>query len=325
MYNQTEAMLAKYEIEMKQTSKGRGSYICDTDQGQKELCQFRGSMERGEALKEFLQKISGLGLEMEEIMVSKEGTSVVRDEGTGESFLLRSVREGTKLDAHKWEDMKNAANLLGRYHSVSCSIPIEEVPMIFRETEENPLEDARRHHRELIRIRNQIRSKKKKNEFESLFLENCGGFIATAERALSRLESTALETLPWCMCHGDYNQHNVIRQGAKWYMVHMEQLTYAPAITDLAFYLRKLLEKNDWNQALGKSLIGEYEKQRNLSPEELQCLGALLLFPERFWKVTNHYMNSKKAWVSQRDIEKLRKAIGQEKVRLEFAEMLIFS
>ena len=105
------------------------------------------------------------------------------------------------------------------------------------------------------------------------------------------------------------------------YLTHK---TYFNVVTDLNKTM-KLLEKNDWNPALGKSLIGEYEKQRNLGSAELQFLGALLLFPERFWKVTNHYMNSKKAWVSQRDIEKLRKAIGQEKVRLEFAEMLIFS
>ena len=43
-------------------------------------------------------------------------------------------------------------------------------------------------------------------------------------------------------------------------------------------------------------------------------------FPEKFWKISNHYYNSNKAWVSGRDIEKLEKVIEQEAKRLTFLE-----
>ena len=83
MYNQTEAILAQYEIEIKQTTKGRGSYICDTDKGKKVLLPFRGSAERGEALKHYLETLSDLGFETEQIYANKEGKAVSLDEGTG--------------------------------------------------------------------------------------------------------------------------------------------------------------------------------------------------------------------------------------------------
>ena len=58
MYNQTEAVLAQYDLEIKHTTKGRGSYICDTDKGLLALLPFRGSQERGWALKGYLEAMS---------------------------------------------------------------------------------------------------------------------------------------------------------------------------------------------------------------------------------------------------------------------------
>ncbi len=59
---------------------------------------------------------------------------------------------------------------------------------------------------------------------------------------------------------------------------------------------------------MGKHILEAYEKQRKLCKEEKQLLHVLLLFPEKFWKVSNHYSNSHKAWVSGRDIEKIKPA-----------------
>ena len=69
-------------------------------------------------------------------------------------------------------------------------------------------------------------------------------------------------------------------------------------------------------------ILEAYEKQRKLCKEEKQLLHVLLLFPEKFWKVSNHYSNSHKAWVSGRDIEKLNRLIAAEPAREHFLENL---
>lgn len=85
-------------------------------------------------------------------------------------------------------------------------------------------------------------------------------------------------------------------------------------MVDLANYLRKILEKTvgvrTWENIFWKPM-----KSRKLCKEEKQLLHVLLLFPEKFWKVSNHYSNSHKAWVSGRDIEKLNRLIAAEPAR----------
>jgi CotS family spore coat protein len=320
LYNQTEAILAQYDIEVKQTTKGRGSYICDTDKGKRVLLPFRGSPERGEALKKYLESLSELGFETERLYETKEGKAVSKDEGTGEKFILKSLQEGNELDSSKAEDMQAAAVLLGRYHRLAKQISTEIIPQIFEETGISVTETKKKHYRELIKIKNHIRSRKKKNEFERLFLEYCAPVMETALRSIELLEHLCPSKEAYCICHGDYNQHNVLRWNGNWYMIHMESITYGLPVEDLAFFLRKMMEKNRWDATLGKTLIREYIKEFPLTEEEYGHLYALMLFPERFWKITNHYMNSHKAWVSQRDIEKLEKVIAQEKNRMDFVE-----
>jgi hypothetical protein len=91
-------------------------------------------------------------------------------------------------------------------------------------------------------------------------------------------------------------------------------------MTDLANFIRKMLEKNDWSDSLGIELISEYDGYRPLRVAEYRQLYGLLLFPEKFWKVTNHYMNSRKTWISERDIDKLKRIIEQEEKRLNFLD-----
>ena len=323
MYNQTDAILAQYEIEVKQTTKGRGSYICDTDKGKRVLLPFRGSLERGEALKQYLEGLSDNGFETELIYANKEQKAVSLDEGTGEKFILKSLQEGNELDPSKPEDMKAAATLLGKYHSLAKQMGTEVNLKIFQETGISVTETKKKHYRELIKIKNHIRTRKKKNEFERLFMEHCVPIMEKALRSIRILEQISPPKEAFCICHGDYNQHNVLHKSSNWYMIHMESITYGLPVEDLANFLRKMMEKNHWDIHLGRCLIEEYVKELFLTEEEYSHLYALMLFPERFWKISNHYMNSSKAWVSQRDIDKLEKVIAQEKKRMDFVENFV--
>ncbi len=93
-------------------------------------------------------------------------------------------------------------------------------------------------------------------------------------------------------------------------------------MVDLANYLRKILEKKvgvrTWENIFWKPM----KSRENCARKEKQLLHVLLLFPEKFWKVSNHYSNSHKAWVSGRDIEKLNRLIAAEPAREHFLENL---
>ena len=103
-------------------------------------------------------------------------------------------------------------------------------------------------------------------------------------------------------------------------MVGLEHFTYDLQVKDLANFVRKMMEKNDWNPMLGKMLIEEYQKERALLPQEKRCLYLMLAYPEKFWKLANHYHSAHKTWLSERNVEKLKTLILQENEREQFLQ-----
>ena len=69
-------------------------------------------------------------------------------------------------------------------------------------------------------------------------------------------------------------------------------------------------------------MVSAYDKVRRLNRWEKQQLSVRMAYPEKFWKVANHYFNSRKSWANSRDSEKLAKICAQEKERTEFLKMM---
>lgn len=317
MYNQTELILSQYEIEIRKITKARGAFLCDTDKGMKLLVPFRGSKEKGMLLKEFLDEVNRAGFVVEEIELNKSKEAISEDENTGERFLLKSYIDGTEINTGRTDDMKAAVKVLACFHNASEQA---ELQLSGQRTREDVVESYKRHYRELIKARNYIRNKKKKSEFDQIYMSHFEHNRKSAEHSLALLEKTEGREPRLLFCHGDFNQHNVLLYEGEYRLAHLENFAYNWGILDLAQFLRKMLEKNEWNEVLGKELITTYDRFRPLEDVECECLYSLLLFPEKFWKVTNHYMNSRKSWISEKDVEKLKKVIALEEKRLNFME-----
>jgi len=317
LYNQTEAILSQYDIEIQEVTKGRGSYICDTDRGKMMLIPFRGSKDKGLLLYRFLATLEEHKFQVEQITLNKNAEAVSEDEYTGERFILKTYVDGVEISTSKLEEMKEAARILAIYHNIVAEIPLAEGMQM---RSEDITESWKRHYRELIKVRNYIRNGKKKGEFEQIYMKHFEHNRKAAEDSLLMLENAASEYNKYVICHGDYNQHNVLLSKGMYRMVHFENFVQHWAMTDLANFVRKMLEKNEWNETIGRTLILEYSRYRPIETAEYRLLYGLLLFPEKFWKVTNHYMNSRKTWISGREIDKLKKVIEQEEKRLKFME-----
>ena len=316
MYQQPEAILEQYDVEIRQISKGRGAFLCETDQGKKVLVPFRGSKERGLFLSEVLQALKKGGYPAEQILRAKDGSSVVQDEN-GIRYWLKDYTEGSECSAVKESDILAGIREIAAFHLAvrKYAPPVPE----FMKKEKNGLQLLyERHLRELVGLKNYVRSRKKRNVFESRYRELYPHYIAQAKEAVERLREQ--ETDGEMLCHGDCNQHNILRTADGFKLINYENVFCGNQMVDLVNYLRKMMEKNDWNLKLGGSILLEYDKVRKLTDEEKKLIYLLLLFPEKFWKISNHYSNSHKAWVSGRDIEKLEKLSEMEPARVRFLE-----
>lgn len=319
MYNQPEAILEQYDLEINQITKGRGAYICSTNQGMKLLMPFRGSAERAVFLKSILEELNQRGCPVEQICCTKEGEPLAEDD-MGAHYWLKSMIAGSECQTSREGDMRQAVKQLAKLHETvaKSSIP---VPDFMKNSRSDPRILYERHYRELIKVKNYVRTRKTKNNFERGFQEQYPHYIADAEKSLAMLADQQYE--PRCLlCHGDFNQHNVVRTPEGFRVINFENMCYNPAVSDLANFLRKMLEKNNWSRELGMRLIDEYCRVCPMPREEMQQLYVILLFPEKFWKISNHYANSHKAWVSERDIDKLERMVRQEGARSLFLENL---
>ena len=59
-------------------------------------------------------------------------------------------------------------------------------------------------------------------------------------------------------------------------------------------------------------------QQKQLSKDEKKYLYARLLYPERFWKIANAYVNKRKSLPPRRQLEKLNALVAIEDARIKF-------
>lgn len=320
MYNRPEQILEQYDLELGSISKGRESYHCDTNQGQKVLREYRGSKERAEFLTEMLSYLREQGLLVPTVTRTREASPVAVDEEEIK-YMLTDLFTGAECDTKNREDMLEAVRCLAKLHNVSEKYG-GEVPEFVKTEPNSLLQLYEKHNRELRKVRNYVHDKKKKNEFEMLFAGQYAGFMEKAEEVTALLREIQPEQRIFGFCHGDYNQHNVIFGGQGTAIVNFDCFSYHVRVSDLANFLRKMMEKNNWNTGLGMDFIRAYDEVRRLSGQELRYLYLYLAYPEKFWKIANRYYNSHKAWLSGRNIEKLEKVIAQEGAREQFLQML---
>lgn len=242
-------------------------------------------------------------------------------------YVVRKWFPGEEGNFRSPEFLKRAALSLGRLHNMMALLEIPEELVMFHPSMAL-LESWKKHNRELKRIRRYILDKKKKNEFEVLFLSMQEGYFEAAKKACELLETGSCRALflevekKRLLCHGNYNYHNLIDSRHGLATVCFGNTGIGVPVFDLYQMMRKLLEKNHWDRGLAVEVLREYEKQRRLGSEEKELLYLLLLYPEKFWKVSNHYYNSRKSWINRIDIAKLEELGRQQGKRKETLEYL---
>ena len=253
-------------------------------------------------------------------MRTKEGEPFsVNEEET--KYILYQAFPGAECDTKNRADMLSAVRELALLHQSAQNYE-GSVPEFLKSGQNNLLLLYEKRNRELNKVRNYIRAKKKKNDFEMMFAVWYPEYVKKAQETTDILKDLGIQEQLIGFCHGDYNQHNVIfsREGIA--VVHFENFLYQESVGDLANFIRKMMEKNNWNAGLGMDLIRGYDRVRKLTPEELKYLYVYLAYPEKFWKITNSYYHSGKAWIPAKNVEKLSLSVAQTEEKKRFLRNL---
>lgn len=180
-----------------------------------------------------------------------------------------------------------------------------------------------RHNKELKKIQKFISKVKRKNAFENLFLQVCKDYYLKGQECVGMLadmiqQENGISTRQvyqnhYGICHGSYNQHNVIIGDDYEAIVHFERFSKGNQLDDLYQFARKVMEKNHFNIELLEKIFDTYQQIIPLSGEDYQYIYILFSYPEKFWKIANSYYNTNKAFLSPKYLEKLENVILQER------------
>lgn len=327
MNDRAISLLEQYDIEVVGTKKARGAFLCETDKGNLIFKEYSGNQEKLAVQSRLLSAVEKAGkVWAEQLIPSKEGGLFVQD-SDGCRYILKTYREGRECNITDRQECVEAVKLLARLHDCTQieRLPEDNIPIY------SPSWEYEKRNRELKKVRKYLKQRSQKTMFE-INLNHCFDFFyeqalavtegwKTYETEFAKGNEEKKEDLPYYICcHGDYQYHNILFDGKEWFMINFEKWVVDNPIRDLFLLLRKLLEKNKWSLELGQELIQAYEKEQPISSLSRIDLYYRLSYPEKFWKIVNFYYNSGKAWIPDKNQEKLDKLLEQEQEKKCFME-----
>ncbi len=321
------SVLSQYPVTLRTTKKVRGALLCDTKEGLYLLQEYRGTQTRLTAEAALLSYLTENGMVHTDQIIKNEKEELLSKNEDGTGYVLKVWYPWPECNVNSVGDLGQAVNSLARLHVYMRRMPAGTMEITASQSDR--LSQYEKHNRELRRVCAYLARKKKKSVLEQFIQKSFKSMYRQAAAVEKEIASSGLQTLEAQakkeehLIHGAYHQHNVLIGPGQTAAVNFEQFRIGCQIEDLYQFLRKIMEKHNWNKELGKRLLHEYCRIQNLSQEELRLLGFMIAYPEKYWKQVNFYFNNSKSWISEKNIEKIKKAVEQTTVRTAFSELLI--
>lgn len=320
-------VLEQYDLKINGTYRTKGNYGCDTETGRYILQEYNNSNEKMATMKILYNHLEDNGFKTDYVIENKEGSYVTISED-GYSYILKRWFEAEECNAYDEAHMLSAAKRLADFHKISQNTNDWWGENKGFHIGKNILNKFSKHNNEIVQIRNYIKKRKNKNYFEMALQEINNAYYIQGVDAVDMIKQSEYEKefesaiSNKSLNYGSYNHHNIMFHNNEVVFINMMKVNYAPQIQDLYDFLRKIMEKNNWDVELGKKILDAYDLSRGISSAEYKILKAMLCYPEKFWKIINYYYNSNKAWYSEKNEDKLKQFQKQEKNRWNFIETM---
>lgn len=317
MYRYELEVLEKYGIHTDNLVRGRGAWICETEDGLRILQEYPGSVQKLIWQKLIQERIEDSDIACTDMLLANLDGELYSRDRAGTVYTLRRWYRGRECDTHAIADIRKGARLLAQIHTV-MKIPYQQQyapPSLY--------EDCLRHNRELKRTARYLQKRRQKNAFEELLADSMAEFIRQGEAAVAQMDCIPQYSVldgEVGVCHGDFTHHTLLFCTQKPVVVGFQKWSYEKQSADLYRYMRKILEKNDWNFQLFDQMLKWYQDVRPLSREEWMDLCLRLCYPWKNWKLANYYMQSSKTMPPGKNMEKMIKILKQQKNWCRFVE-----
>lgn len=315
MSEKMSEVYSAYDIEVRQTLRGRGSTILVTDKGVYQLKSLDTNESRLNAEYLFKESLYEYGFTSIDRCIKNCDGELVTYDRYNNPFVMRSFFLGKECNATKTDDINDAVDNLARLH-IACR-------EVFNSTENDvhirTNGDFRRRNRELKRVRTFMGRQKLRREFENVYIKAYDYFYEKALRCEEKFtpyfSMDRGEHLGYC--HGTYNHHSILIETDDAGNRHIGTINFdkfyvGNQLADLYHFTRKIVEKNHYSFQILSNILERYGRICPLSEGDIEYIFILYSYPEKFYKLSNQYINSPKNWISPKMMEKLNRMIEDE-------------
>lgn len=317
MNERDSVCLSQYSLKIIHIKKARGALICEDDFGnQYMLMECPYSQKRIKFEQEVLSQLQTQKEIIIDYYLPNKENEFITKESNGNCYLLKKWNLSKKCDVKNKEEVKKAMKALAILHRNMRTVVLDEAEFKHIDL----LEQWEKHYNEMKRTKSFIRKKKKKKKsnLEMMILNTIDENLLEAKDTIEKLKNSKFKQINQYLCHGDYNYHHVLFSEHGVMVTQFHRLNMGYQVCDIYHFIRKVLEKNNWDIELAKELITAYDSENELNCNEKDLLYLNFLFPYKYWKQVNHYMNSSKIWIPERYLIKLKEVCIQQQKRKEF-------
>lgn len=309
-----QEVLGQYDIDATNMKRVRNGILCESKQGFFLLQETKLSDARLGMLADLGSSLQEKGFCDMDFLVKTTDERVVCELEDGSRYVLKKWFDGKECDVKRENDLLSAVKNLTRLHKVlresdAKGYEAEDLQQVYF-----------RHNRELKKVRSFVRGRVDKGKFENDYLYSFQIMYRWAECALERLKSSNYKSVPKYLIHGDYNYHNILMSHECVATTNFEHFETNIQVTDLYYFIRKTMEKHGWDIRLGEKMLNCYQRYQTITKDELEYVGILLAYPEKFWKAANAYSRAKKAWIPAKSLEKLELVTQQLEEKERFLD-----
>lgn len=324
MDDKLDEVIKKYPVIVKSRRRIRGAVLLDTDKGIYMAKMYTASRKRLLFEEEVKAALISAGYVNVDYAVKNIDGELLTDDGSGNKWLVKKWYNGVECDIKDIKKIMLASSNMAVIHKLMVIGREDDIQPPVKTNKLDIEALFLRHNKEIKKVHGYIREKRQKNEMEICLLNSYKNFSRQGIMAEEFLKESGYSSL--CneavsqgrVLHGSYNYHNIILSAEQVITTNFEKSDIGLQVIDLYDFIRKVMEKNSWNMDIGINAIEAYRKERELGTKERKVLYALLLYPEKYWKLVNFYYNGKKSWMSAKNFEKLKRICSQEEERHKF-------
>ena len=264
MDDRYEEVFRQYNFRIENIYRARGALLLETDKGVKLFRSVQNSKAKIEFEHQLLLFLKEQGNDNIDLYCLNQEDEIISEDSQGEKYTIKNWCVGEESNLKDAAQVRNATKNLANLHKQLKNVTLAK-QRPFAQTHMLPTLFAK-HNRELKRVKTYIIDKKQKNEFEVRFLSVFDRFYKQAMEATGILKESSFDDIMnscienGTITHGSYTYHNIIVTSNGIFTTNFDKADVGLQVLDLYYFMRKVMEKNNWDIMLSNIILDEYFK-----------------------------------------------------------------